>query len=239
MQTVWQALTGAGGGARSGRRTFQPVRRESRLAGREGQFWQAFNPKDKSRYMVAAERYERATREKGKREGALGSVALEVLRDLLRLIDYRTGRLDPAISTLQRRLTRSRGAIVRALANLRAAGFLDWIRRYTPTGEEGRGVQVQQTSNAYRLFLPAVARALLGKAGEPAPLCEAEAERRKQRHADIEAMIAGLPLWEQPAARGVPDDLAGILSRMGRTIAERESIGQPESSPKLNIYGAA
>ncbi len=235
MQTVWQALTGAQGATEGGRRTFQPVRRHSRLAGREGQFWQPFNPKEKSRYMVAAERYERATREKGKREGALGSVALEVLRDLLRLIDYRTGRLDPAISTLQRRLTRSRGAIVRALANLRAAGFLDWIRRYVPTGEEGRGVQVQQTSNAYRLFLPAVARALLGKAAEPAPMCNAEAERRRQRHADIEAMITGLPLWEQPAARGVDSGLAEILARIGRHVAERESIEQTGFSPKLNL----
>ncbi|HRM75333.1 MAG TPA: helix-turn-helix domain-containing protein, partial [Paracoccus sp. (in: a-proteobacteria)] len=55
------------------------------------------------------------------------------------LVDFRTGRLEPAIETLMRMLRRSRDAIVRALKALRSHGFLDWLRRYVPTGNEGRG----------------------------------------------------------------------------------------------------
>lgn len=47
-----------------------------------------FNPKDIGRYLLAAERFERAGRERGDRSGPLGAVALEVLRELVRLIDY-------------------------------------------------------------------------------------------------------------------------------------------------------
>jgi hypothetical protein len=46
-------------------------------------------------------------------------------------------RLDPSIDWLQRKLRRSRAAIVDALAALRSRGFLDWRRRYERTGEEG------------------------------------------------------------------------------------------------------
>src|SRR5579859_5921856 len=113
----------------------EPLRRHSRPAGRcEAVFWRAFNPKDAPRFMLAAERFERVGREKGKRSGPLGFVALEVLRELLRLVDYRTGRLEPALTTIMRRVRRSKDAVVRALANLRRHGFLDWLRRWEPTG---------------------------------------------------------------------------------------------------------
>lgn len=55
---------------------------------------------------------------------------------LIWLVDFRTGRLEPAIETLMRMLRRSRDAIVRALKALRSHGFLDWLRRYVPTGNE-------------------------------------------------------------------------------------------------------
>ena len=62
--------------------------------------------------MQAAEKYDRLKRlahrrERNNREnGAIGHVGLEVLRELLRLIDYKTGRLDPAIATLALRIGR-------------------------------------------------------------------------------------------------------------------------------------
>lgn len=229
MQTVWQALQGAGEAVREGRRTYQPVRRHSRLAGREGQFWQPFNPKDRAKFMLAAERFERITREKGQRSGRLGTVALEVLRELMRLVDYKTGRLDPAIGTLCERLHRSRDAVMRGLKRLRDAGFLDWVRRYVPTGQEGWGVQVKQTSNAYRLILPAFAARLIGGQIKPAPVPVDEVQRREDQAAQAAAMIEGLPLWEQPAQMIEDDALAAILSRLGRAIEQRESAQQTES----------
>ena len=120
--------------------------------------------------LKAAEIYNEAgLHEKGERSGPLGSVALDVLRLFVNLIDFRTGRLEPSITTIMDRLGRSRDTIVRALKNLRAHGFIDWLRRYEPTGNEGRGPQVQQTSNAYRLSLPEKARQFLGGSARPTP----------------------------------------------------------------------
>lgn len=189
--------------------------------------------------MVAAERYERATRQKGKRTGKLGSVALEVLRELLRLVNYRTGQLDPSIQTICDRIRRSRDAVVRALAALREAGFVQWIRRYLPTGNKGRGVQVEQTSNAYRLTLPALAAKMIGRAIDAPPIPDDEAQRQQERAAESRAMIESLPLWEQPAQIVEDSSLAAILSRLARGIVERESAERAEDSPKNKIYGAA
>lgn len=185
--------------------------------------------------MVAAERYERATRAKGQRAGKLGGVALEVLRELLRLIDYKTGRLDPSIATLCDRLRRCRAAVVQALAALRTAGFLDWLRRYEPTGNEGRGPQVQQTSNAYRLLLPPLAAKMLGRHWTPPPVPDDDRARREADQRERAAMIASLPLWEQPLAECEDSALGEILSRLGRAVHERESAKQTESGQE-NIY---
>ncbi|MCA0422561.1 MAG: helix-turn-helix domain-containing protein, partial [Proteobacteria bacterium] len=145
-------------------RELTPIRRHSRAAGRcEGVFWRRTNRQEVHTILLAAKRYELAQRQPGERSGPLGSVAIEVLELFANLVDFRTGRLDPAIDTLMGKLRRSRDAIVRALKNLRAHGFLDWMRRYVPTGNEGRGPQVKQTSNAYRLSLPARARQFLGR----------------------------------------------------------------------------
>ena len=155
-----------------GRRSGEPVRRHSRIAGREGVFWRSTNRQEVRRIMLAARRYELATRQPGARSGALGFVALEVLELFGNLVDFRTGRLEPSIETLMRYLKRSRDAVVRALKALRDHGFLDWLRRYVPTGAE-QGPQVKQTSNAYRLFLP---KAAARRAPEPLDISAAEAE---------------------------------------------------------------
>lgn len=74
------------------------VRRHSHTAGRcEGMFWRKTDRQQVRRVVLAAEKYELATKQRGQRNGALGGVALEVLRYLSNLIDYRTGRLDPSM----------------------------------------------------------------------------------------------------------------------------------------------
>jgi hypothetical protein len=85
-------------------------------------FWRPFNPKDTGRYLLAAERFERAGLRKGDRSGPLGAVALEAPRALVRLVDDRTARLEPALTTIMRRVKRSKDAVVRALANPRTPG---------------------------------------------------------------------------------------------------------------------
>ncbi|WP_159832364.1 replication protein A [Novosphingobium sp. TCA1] len=179
--------------------------------------------------MQAAERYERETRQPGQRVGALGPVGLEVFRALLQIIDYKTGRLDPSIKHLCQRLKRSRDAVVRALRNLRDARFITWTRRYVETGAEGRGPQVHQTSNAYRVMLPAAAESLLGRAWHPAPISDDILHAREQFVAERDAMIAALPLSEFVEATIEDNSLGAILARLGAGIDARD---QRESAPR-------
>lgn len=211
------------GGAR---RTFQPIRRRSQLAGRcEVGFWKPFAPGQVGDFMRAAERYDRTKRQQGQPQGPLGPIALEVLRDMLNMVDHATGRLDPAIDTIAARIKRSRDAVWRALKALKAHGFIDWIRRYVPAPTAGEaGPQVRQTSNAYRLMLPAIAKALLGKSSQvPAP---EDFEHRRKAMAD--------------AIRAMEFEASGLgvaFDRLERLVKERESARQTESAQSISIIG--
>lgn len=145
------------------RKLRHPIRRKSRLAGHcEAGFWRPFNKALRGKFLLMLERFELANRKAGRRYGPIGQIAIEVMRLLTRTIDYKTGRLDMAISTMCAKLKRCRAAVVDALAALRNAGFLDWIRRYDVRDDAGKkGPQIRQVSNAYRIIYPA--------AQEPAP----------------------------------------------------------------------
>jgi hypothetical protein len=209
---------------------------EGSLSRFEGGFWRPFQPKDKGRYLEAAERFERAGKRPGARSGPLGFVALEVLRELLRLVDYRTGRLEPAITTLMSKTGRCRDAVVRALAALRRHGFLDWVRRYVPTGQAGAGPQVKQTSNAYRLSLPPAAERLLGRRWEPGPIPDDHAHALAMRQAERDAQLARTEPEERNAVLFGQGRLAEAFSRIERALQsrERESAIQTESCRRSN-----
>lgn len=211
-----------------------PVRRHSRMAGRcEGVFWRRTDRQEVRKIVLAARRYELATRAPGSRNGDLGTVAIEVLELLANLVSFKTGRLDPSLETIMRKLKRSRDAVVRALKALRTHGFLDWLRRYVPTGNEGRGVQVQQTSNAYRLSLPARALRLLGRLGLPVPMPDDHAHALEVQKATHEAHLASLSMAELPLVTIHDDALAASLSRLGALIEQRESARRTESQSRF------
>ncbi len=211
----------------------QPVRRHSHMAGRcEALFWRRTAREDLRRIVLAAKRYELAGRLQGRRNGPLGHVGLEVLNLLANLMDRRTGRLEPSVAYLMKRLRRSRDAVVRALGALRAHGFLDWLRRYEPTGREGRGPQIRQTSNAYRLVMPSRALRLLGIQGQPVPLPDDVAHAQKAQRHEREAYKASLPLDEFAALVVDDDRLGSLLAQLGRRVQERESVRQEETPTK-------
>ncbi len=216
-----------------------PVRRRSFFKGRsEGRIWQATTRKDVQAILKAAEKYNEAglREKKGERSGPLGSIALDVLRYFVNLIDFRTGRLEPSITTIMDRLGRSRDTIVRALKNLRAHGFLDWLRRYEPTGNEGRGPQVQQASNAYRLSLPEKARQLLEQFGEaPPPPADHGQDQRAWSEA-IDAYRKALPLDERTQLDAGDSPLGQALVKMAKTFMKRESDNQTESPSSSILY---
>lgn len=221
------------------RRTYQPIRRRSYLAGQEGHFWRPVTRQAMRQIVLAAKRYEWETKASGARNGALGTVAIEVLDYLANLVDWSTGRLEPSIETLKTKIKRSRDAIVRGLKALRQHGFIDWLRRYVPTGNE-EGVQVQQTSNAYRLLMPKRALEMLGKYGQPTPLPDDFVHARQQHEADWNRYIDELPFAEQPAQLVDDDALSQALSKLGRYIdQERESAKQTESLSRSIIIGSS
>lgn len=183
--------------------------------------------------MLAARRYELTCREPGSRNGPLGGVAIEVLELFANLVNFRTGRLDPSIDFLMLKLRRSRDAIVRALKALRSHGFLDWLRRYVPTGNEGRGPQVQQTSNAYRLSLPARARQFLGRFGITPPPPDDHVQAEAERAAEMEAHRASLPMDELALFDVGNNPLGQALARLARSMKQRESAKQTESPSRF------
>lgn len=176
--------------------------------------------------LQAAEFYERHNKPPGKKNGPLGHVGLEVLRALFRVVDYRTGRLEPAIATICERIRRSRAAVVSALARLKEHGFLDWVRRTEPTGNVGAGPQVRQITNAYGFDLARLPRSaaawvkkILG-VGMPPPDCE-EARRRQDR-AETDSMLDQVTAQEQ--ARFIADgELGEALAALGRALDEGAS----------------
>jgi len=80
----------------------------------------------------------------------LRRIDITVLRALIRRVDFRTGRLFPAIATIAADAGCHRNSVIGALARLKFHGFLNWVRRTVRTGAAGTfGPQREQTSNAY------------------------------------------------------------------------------------------
>jgi len=213
------------------RRTYQPVRRKSHLKGREGVFWRPTSREDLGRIMQAAIRYDLAGKRHGQRNGPLGPVGLQVLGLMAHKINRKTGQLDPAITYIMATLKRSRDAIVRALEALEDHGFLDRMRRYVATGNE-TGPQLKQTSNAYRLSLPARALRLLGWRSAPAPMPDDFAHHQVQRAAQRDALMADMHPVDRAVANVENEGLAAVLASLGHAIflkKERESAERSES----------
>jgi len=212
-----------------------PVRRHSHFKGRsEGRIWRPTNRQETQKILMAAKRYELAERQKGARNGPLGSVAIEVLEFFVNLVDFRTGRLEPSLDTIMGKVRRSRDAVVRALKALRAHGFLDWLRRYEPTGNES-GPQVQQASNAYRLSLPEKALRFLGRFGKAPPPPDDYVQAEAERKAVIEAYRATLNMGELALFDVGDNPLGQALARLGKSLQERESAKQTESPSDLYL----
>ena len=232
MQHIGQLLVGVSHPAPNPDRI--KVRRSSRMAGRcEAVFWRPVKRQEARQIVLAARRYELSTKQKGKRNGALGHIALEILDYLTNLVDYRTGRLEPSLDYLMKKLCRSRDAIVRALKALRTHGFIDWLRRFVPTGNEGHGQpKYQQTSNAYRLSMPKRALQYLGRYGKKAPLPDDLAHAQDEQAATIEAYKNDMTLSEQALFELGDTPLGQSLARLGKLMENRESAKQSESLSK-------
>lgn len=222
-----------------------PVRGQSRLAGTcEHEMWAPSTRREVQQILLAARRFEVAGRARGQRNGPLGSVGLEVLDLMVNIIHFKSGRLEPSLRYLMAKLKRSKDAIVRALAALREHGFIDWMRRFVSADRAGRGPQIRQTSNAYRLALPSLAAQLLtrwiGRPAMPEDVLSAELARKSayQVHlADLScteylSTIAGAsappPASHAPAQSALADFARCMKILAQNQDAKRESAQRSE-----------
>lgn len=204
-------------GARTSR-TFQPVRRDTRHAGdRELRRWRQtnmFGREEHNARMRAAEQFERDTKLPGKRNGALGHIALEVLRTFLRLRGRHGGRLDPTIRWVARTIRRARSAVSAALGRLKQCGFIDWDRRSRVVDDPSRPDQyVEQISNAYYLIQPpsvvqAVNRMLRRPTDAARRAAEQLARDKKLSETDVSSLIESC---EDPELRETLQRLAALV----------------------------
>jgi hypothetical protein len=222
--------------AAASRRTFQPVRRNSRHEGeREHLVWRPIGstPEEARRFIgaliKAAEQLDRETKAPGKQMGALGLSGLHVLRALCGIVSYRSGRLEPSIAYIQERTKLARATVVRALARLKQHGFLNWMRRTAPTDNQGEaGPQVRQIPNAYWFGLKdqalAMVKRLLGRTPPTAP-AEPPAQPPPARARSKAAAFASLQAFsEDPALQGA---LSLIRERALRRSASSERSQNP------------
>lgn len=221
-------------------RSFQPVRRNSYYASdrRSTALWRPIAPNSRDARRViaarlkAAEFYDRKHKQAGKWNGPLGAIGLEVLRELYRIVDFKTGRLDPAIATICEKLRRSKQAVVDALARLKEHGFLDWVRRSEPIDDaEGAGPRVRQITNAYGFSLPKCASAwvagILGRG--PTPDCELA--RQEADRANVEAMLDQASTDEIVDFTVGDGQLAEILKKIGSSLSKNSASLPNEKKP--------
>lgn len=180
-----------------------------------------------ARTMELRTRIARKRMQPGTRNGSLGPIAVEVLEYMNSIVDFLTGKLDPAISTIADAIGRSYGAVKNALDALRDHGFIQWIRRCRPLDNKGEpGPQAVQISNAYVLLCPEKLRPLVAHMMSNGPIPADEAWRREQRKQQYEAMLAQLSTPEFLEATWDGDSLLGeTFMRIAQLLdQERESI---------------
>jgi hypothetical protein len=188
--------------------------------------------KDAAKVYQEAQRFERATRQPGKQEGALGRSALAVLNVLLFdfLSDPR-GQYDPPKETLATRACMSISTVARALVKLKAARVLDWTRQCIAEAGELGGVVWRQLANAYRLSPVSQWLGHRHRTPAPPPAAGTWGEPAHVPTAIEEAAAATSPLDCVAALELDPHDhLAAALARLSRSIQARNSEVLPERS---------
>lgn len=172
-------------------------------------------------------RRERQSQRPGVRNGLLGQIGLDVLEVLYnRFLDYRTGRMDPAIGTIAEAVGHSYAAVHAALIRLKAAGFLQWIRRSRPTDNKGSaGPQVEQVSNAYIPMLPDKVEKMVRHLLRRAPLPEDVRWHGEEQQRQWQTILDSVSATEFVDATVNATGLIGeTLKNIARAIDERESL---------------
>jgi hypothetical protein len=192
----------------------------------EHRIWKPFGAtkKDAWRFVDAvigaAEKYDHDGKMPGDRMGPLGLAGLKVLKALFGIVDIMKGRLEPSIDTIAERAKLARGTVTRALARLRDAGFLWWIRRKVELDNDGPGPQIHQATNAYWFKLRGRALGLvklwLEKHKPPVP--DDLAAARDQDRGATDDMLARTTAEDVARFRAGDSALGDALASLGRSL---------------------
>jgi hypothetical protein len=188
--------------------------------------------------LQTAREYDVVHKKPGTRGGLGGPYVITVLEALLGrrgsiTPDFKTGRIDPTYDTLQKVTAFSRSAIARALRLLEEHGFLDWVRRSKPTGNDHEfGPQREQTSNAYFFSLRRLPKAVLRRFLDLVARKRVKAEER--RIAAAQATAAPSPT---ALAVRTPSD-PGLASALEGMAAFFDNASPPDGLyPRSGIEG--
>lgn len=249
--------TGSARKARSGarHRTGAPVLRDSVEAGTfEHAFFVAPAKGETDRLLRAARRILDAGRQlrREERTGArtltpaerllttLTAASVRVFEEILTLSRLNKGRVYPSYDRLAEATSLGRATVARSLRILEGIGFLVRQRRFKRIEDaQGPGPRYEQTSNAYRAFLPRIALAYLPRWMRPAPPPDDAAHRAEAHAEDMEHMVKSLTCREL-AETHIGGALGKALARLGdaldrdRMRQERESHNDPQ--PLLDSY---
>lgn len=231
-------------------RTMQPVRRNSfDVDDKRARVFRPIGDGDQKSALSwidsavsAIREWDNHVKEAGKRH-RLGAGAIWLYEMLLRqFTDWKTGRCDPCLDTLQSRTGWARATVVSALARLKAVGFLGWQRRTEKTGNPpGEGPQVRQISNAY----------YFGTATWPEGALRGLKDRLQRAGAKVRRMVAGatsiidaavnramersgMAAWQR--ATGSADaEMVEQLARLGAQFDAKAASSQSSLNPPSSI----
>ena len=163
----------------------------------------------------------------------LTAASVRVFEEILTLARLNKGRVFPSYDHLAQATSLGRATVARALRILEGIGFLVRQRRFKRVEGDGPGPRYEQTSNAYRAFLPKIVQAYLPRWMRPAPIPDDELQREADRNEETEQMRARLTRREQAEA-GVNGPLAKILARLEAAIDAQERESHKDRQPLLD-----
>lgn len=166
---------------------------------------------------------------------ALTAGAVRVYEALATLARLNRGQVYPSYDWLADATALGRATVARSLHLLEAAGLLIRQRRFARVAGEGPGPRYKQTSNAYRLALPARLLALLPRWLRPAPVPYDALDHAAAQAEAVETMRAGLSCRELAQAT-VGGALGRVLARLGAALDTQQRESQDHPQPLIKSY---
>jgi predicted transcriptional regulator len=161
----------------------------------------------------------------------LTAASVRVFEEILTLARLNKGQVFPSYDHLATATGLGRATVARALHLLEGIGFLVRQRRFKRVEDaHGPGPRYEQTSNAYRAFLPRIVADHLPRWMCPAPVPEDVFQRRIDEAEDMKHMRESLNCREL-AESIVGGALGKALARLGAALDRQESESQNHTQP--------